>query len=256
MLNIDEVIRIYIIEPIEKGLPYNPVSTFTYLSLLAFFSYITYIILKKLRITLNYKFLLLLTPYILLGTFLRVMVDLNYIQRSILTVTPGVWINTWLITLFLLILLKKGIINKKIFIFLGAIPSIILFYLIIQKLSFFKYFFLFIIYFPASFYAYLSILNVFKIKYKEAIFLGFAHCLDSVSSSLAISYKGFIEEHIFTSFIIYSYPELYVALKILLSFFIVYLLKDFEEFNRNFLILIAYLIGIGPGIRNFILLFL
>jgi len=78
---------------------------------------------------------------------------------------------------------------------------------------------------------------------------------DLISSYIAVK-MGYSEEHVLTSFLISISPELYFLTRLLLIILIVYLIdKKVKEINfKNYLYLIIFVLGFGPGSRNWLIL--
>ena len=97
---------------------YTIVSEITYGIILIFALYAIYKLLKKLKITVNWRFALVLMPYILFGPITRVLEDTGYFNEPIVYwyISPLIYLQITIFALFFLLLgyyLEKKLKNPK-----------------------------------------------------------------------------------------------------------------------------------------------
>lgn len=85
---------------------YNIISTVTYALFLTIFLFAIYKLLKKLKITVDIKFLFAVTPFIILGAVYRVLEDSGLFKKPLiyLFISPFIYFITAGITIFFLLL--------------------------------------------------------------------------------------------------------------------------------------------------------
>lgn len=249
---------------------YKPEDYVIYIAILAVILLILSKVFEKLR--LDKKFIKAITPYILVGVFIRVLADTGYFpfdQRW--SVTPGVYIVTIIIASAFIV---AGLITQKIFSRIeywvipftaGTLIAAYLFYLILPSLTHPEriiYTLGLTITVTTAIYA-LSIL--FKTRFLTKwsnISIIFAHMLDASSTYVAYDLYGFYEEHILPNFFISLFGDtalIMIPIKLLIVGSALYYLEKWhtEEAQKEkdrtlykMAKLLVFIIGIGPGIRN------
>ena len=223
------------------------------------------------RVKLNGKFLLLISPYILVGILIRLLADTGTIpfdQRY--SVTPGVYIVTILMGMTFLAI---GFLARKIagvdywiipFVSGSAISVFLLYELspdiinpgwILIPVSL-------AVFITLSIYCLSILFGVNIFKKTENLGIIFAHLLDGSSTFFAYNYFNFYEEHLLPSSLISLAGDnaiILVPLKVVVILITLYFIEKWyaeEEKtvkSRNIYILIKlviFVIGIGPGVRN------
>lgn len=212
-----------------------------------------------------------LTPAIVFAVLLRLLVDANVIEKSKWwSVTPGVYIVgvvycLVLISIGMVVQERTGISYWKTTVALGFAGALPLFFNLSRHmtspLNFFKPVILAalataFIYGISSFSSKLEFLRV---RYSYAVL--FAHLLDASGTFIGIDFYGFGEEHIVAEFFINLAGTALVMfpLKLIVVGLALYLLEKWyeeegEELYYKIIKVTMFLLGIGPGMRNALLL--
>ncbi len=218
-----------------------------------FFVYLLYKVLEKLKIEIDKRLALAVSPFVLLGSSIRVLKDADYLTDCIFQ-TPGIYFIIFGIT-FLTILIslffqrKKQIPYYKITFIVGLIllaPILgILHYQNFLSLGYVLLFFT-----P-------WILILWFVKWsKENKVVTWLQMFDATNTFVALSYFGYWEEHVLPRFIINlsGTPFSFIILKI---FAIVLILVGIDRYSKdkefnNYIKLIIGILGAATGLRNFI----
>ncbi len=273
---IDDFFYKYYIEPIKEGSGYNPVNTITYGLILCAAIYIIYLLFKKLEININRGFYLALIPFIFLGSSTSALKDLAKKSNSeelsfydsYLFVTPPIYLIFG--GLFFLVFLITFSIEKKIKLsyeyilglcgLLLCIPNI---YLIIKHIERIEAIFLIFSFFIiSSFIFYLFAYYFMKSTFSSKnLYIIFAHLFDATTTFVGIQYYGYWEQHVVPQLLIDIFNTaaiMYFLKVIVLVPLIIYLDKELKE-DKNFLNLLKlsiFVLGLAPGIRNALRIFL
>src|SRR3989338_11283949 len=94
----------YFIDPLIQGTGYNVYNTLVYAVLLIAAVFVTYKLLKKMKITIDNKFLLGVLPYVILGGLLRALEDAS---------SYGIWLKTPLIYIVIFLVALGGLLASK-----------------------------------------------------------------------------------------------------------------------------------------------
>ncbi|MDI6916534.1 MAG: DUF63 family protein [Thermoplasmatales archaeon] len=244
------------------GPEYNIVNTLTYGVILAGALFLIYRLLRKLEITPGYRFFVSLSPFILLGSVLRVMEDADFFPKPwiYLFISPLIYVFLGLTVLLLLLIgdivekrfEKKNIRNKTLF-FSGVIPlsicTCLLFSRGLQRPDA-----VLLILGTASLLTAVvfSAFKLLKSPYPKLstyvlgsnVLLFFAHFLDASATFVGTDFYNYAEKHPLPAFLInlsgtgaVMYP-----LKFVLIFLIIYVLdiiykkeiKDISRKNQKF----------------------
>ncbi len=249
---------------------YKPIDYVIAIVILAF-------ILQSLRVFLFRKirfdgdFIKTLAPPMLFAIFLRLLVDAGVVEKSKLwSVTPGVYIvgivyGLILVHIGIAVQERTGIAYWKTSLalgFLGAfIPLSILIKHMISPLNFFKPVLLATL---ATALVYgISLLSprldFLRVRYSYLVL--FAHFLDASGTFIGIDFYGFGEEHIVAEYFINLTGTALVMfpLKLAVVGTALYLLEKWYEEEREELYykiikVTMFVLGVGPGMRNALLL--
>ncbi len=101
-----EFIATYYIQPIIHDTGYNPVNTITWALVLVAFLFLTYVLLIRLKIRIDRRFIAAVVPYIVVGATLRVVEDAEVVSPplSYLLITPLIFFLIFGCCLALLVL--------------------------------------------------------------------------------------------------------------------------------------------------------
>jgi uncharacterized membrane protein len=234
---------------------YNLFDTMTYATLAIVLISIMYKILKD-KVKFDIKLLLKILPFIILGSIIRVYADTGTYERFFWTVTPGIWIL--MILLFFTTFFLDKILGKKILI--KYVPLIlILFNLPYFKIINYSAIPLYILFFLISIVPifFLKKYSIFKDRLSIAAIM--SHLFDATSTFVNIDFFNYIEVHIVGAFFtqLFNTGLVMYALKIIVLIPLIYYLnKDKDKKFSNYLKVIICILGLGPGIRNFITILL
>ncbi len=227
------------------------------------------------RIKIDRKFLILISPYIIIGILIRLLADAGFFEKSqYWSITPGVYIVTILIGIVFTYL---GVLTEKylkieyyvlpflaglaisVFLVYNLLPYIvrperILYPIIISLLIIL---FVFVI---------LKALKNKTLCKAENLLIIFAHLLDGSATFVAYNYFKFDEEHLLPRYLISlagNNAVIMIPLKLVVVLFVLYMIerwyieeKDAGKQQKNIYTVIKILIfilGIGPGIRDSVL---
>lgn len=283
-MEIGTLINEYFIKPIisPEIQGYNIVNTTIFIILLILTCLAIYLILKN-KINFNEKFLIALIPFIFFGVSLRVIMHQIEAKRLIIEgltktanpleigfwfFTPGVWILTFLVVIIGLLLIgiyKKK--NKKIenydkLLIFGLIVSIPL---TLFNFIHFNNWFSFI---GAVILIILTTTLLTQIVHKYTkykiledklnLFIIYGQAIDGISSTIAISFFNFTEQHVVSNFVINIHPALFVLIKLVLGILICYSLDDYLKENPKkqdlilFTKIIIAILGLATGLASLI----
>ncbi|MEM7826231.1 MAG: DUF63 family protein [Candidatus Aenigmatarchaeota archaeon] len=232
---------------------YTFLNTFVYAVEFLLASYLFFLFLKKLKIKIDAKFATSISPFILLGSCLRVLEDLNLLN-SIFFVTPLIYltIGSFLILALILSLQFQKKFEApyfKLLFFSGFLPSALILSSLFSKISNFYAAFLTLI-----FSAPWLVLKFFKWS-EENKFVLFIHAFDATVTFVGINYFGYKEMHVLPKLLISSFsPISFIFFKALTVFSILMILDKFskEKEMRNFIKLMIGMLGASTAIRDFL----
>ena len=217
------------------------------------FVYLLYKVLGKLKIKIDKTLALAVSPFVLLGSSIRVLKDIGYLTDCIFQ-TPGIYFLIFGVT-FLTILIslffqkKKQIPYYKITFIIGLI-------LVAPILGIFYYQnFLGLGYVLLFFIPWVLILKFVPWSKENKIATGL-QMFDATATFVALNYFGFWEEHVLPRFIINlsGTPFSFIILKIIAVILILIGIDKYsndKEFN-NYIKLIIGILGAATGLRDFI----
>jgi uncharacterized membrane protein len=249
-----------------------------------------YKLMKKWNVSVDYRFLLAIMPYIIAGSLTRVLEDAEFFIQPLvyLFITPIIYFHILFWFIFLLCIgniiqnkFKKRNLNVNSALFLGGILFLAPFlyytvqWLILDKLNFgynirFDVFFLIIFLVLIIVFGVILISNFFKKYYffntmlrplNLAMITG--HMIDGISSYISIydplgmGLPSYYEKHPVSDFIMDIWPPLFPIIKFILVIIIIYVFdilykKDFERYPRlvNLLKIGIFILGFAPGLRD------
>ena len=249
MATLDEVIS-YFTNPTATG--YTPEKTLIFALIFVASVYVTYEMLKKFKIKVDYKLGLGIIPYILLAGALRVTQDAGVFSTWWL-ITPGMALTAFtliVVALLFSILLERkfGISYFKTFFIIGLLA----FAVIVSLLNFANstgLILVSIIFLPWT-------IILYKVRWGIANKLvTMAQMFDATATYVAIQYFGYYEQHYVPSIFINVFsPISFIFLKIVGIVAILLLIDRFKgdnEFN-NYIKLMIGILGLGTGTRDFL----
>lgn len=277
----------YFIDPIRFNTGYNIVNTATYAVIFVVLVFATYMLLRFLKIRIDKNFFLAISPYIALGAILRawedlleftnavpqifspfVLVDAFGVTRNLLLITPLVYILMFFLALIALLVSKlveryAKIQYHKTWLSIGAILSL----LAITQLRLENAFALFamlgifaiwIVVIAGSRIAFRDFEIVRKLLTKENSLLILVHMFDATTTFVALQFFPYFEQHVVAGLAIgFLGPIGIFVLKLPVVAAVLYYLdkemnkpQDLEK--KNFIKIAILVLGLGPGLRNFL----
>ena len=249
----------YFLNPTEfQG--YDLPKTLAYGVVFIFAVYAVFLLLKKLKIEIDWKLYLSVSPYIILGGILRVMQDAGLIN-SYWFVTPGIYFFVFSIC-FSSIVISKKVLEKS---GVEYYKVSFLFGMILVSFSFpFLRSFNFMNASIVLFY-FLPLLAIFYRFEKWSVenrIVTLLQMFDAITTFVAVSYfglssftSGFVELHFFPNFLINTFgPFSFVVVKFFAIVSILLIIDRYSkdvEFNRYLKFIIAIL-GAATGTRDFL----
>jgi len=217
------------------------------------FVYLLYEILRKLKIRIDKRLAIAVSPFVLLGSSVRVLKDAGYLNNCLFQ-TPGIYFLTFGIT-FLTILIslflerKRSIPYYKLTFIFGLI-------LVAPILGILKYENLYgfghVLFW---FSPWIIILKFIPWSTENKIVTGM-QMFDATATFVAINYFGYGEQHVLPRYIIKlsGTPFSFIILKIIAIVLILIGIDKYskdKEFN-NYIKLIIGIIGAATGLRDFL----
>jgi len=264
----------YYINGIVNDTSYNPVDTVTYAILLGISLFGVYKLLVKLKVEVDTRFIIAVTPYILAGSSLRVLEDSGVFSPPIkyLFITPIIYFVIFAVTILILsiaISLERKEIIKDYHIFFCAggiawtLVNIVSLIILgkVQHLEYAAAIFILGLVSTGAVYLVSSKLNFTLLTNKLNISILFTHLLDASSTYVGMDWLGYYEKHVVPTFFIdiagnfTDHPALVMyPLKLLVFIPVFYMLdSQFDDKDKKFIPLMKLVIivlGLSPALRN------
>lgn len=220
-----------------------------------------YKLLEKMKIKIDKHFFLGLLPFIIFGGWTRALRDHN-LYEGWWWCSPPIYFLIFVLAfgslLFGIFLQKKF--KFEYWKFMAGVGIILLAYnLTMTQITNFTALGMILGIWLAFVIAFFAI-NKYKPQWLSKINAGIlsAHLLDGTSSFVAIQYYGYYEQHVLPGFLISIFgPWVMFPLKIIVVWGVLYLIdKEFEkskekdEFFKNFLKIIIFILGAALGVRD------
>lgn len=258
----------YFVEPVITGSGYNIYNTALYAVLLIAAAFLTYKLLRRLRIEIDRKFFFSIIPYVMLGGFLRAVEDYHEfagLAKNVFLVTPLIYVSLFVIALSSLIfsvIMQRWVKTPyyKTWFALGMVFNIIAVSQMRLESAFALYAMLGITaaWVAAIFAAKKMVKNgkVQKFLSEENILLISVHLFDATTTFTALQFfPNYFEQHVLPGFVIGILgPASMFLLKLVVVPLVLYVLdKELhqEAQKRTFLKIVVMILGLGPGLRNF-----
>jgi uncharacterized membrane protein len=234
---------------------YDVPGTLTYAIVLVIAVYVIYKTLKILKIKIDYRLAIAVSPYVILGGVIRVLQDAG-VLNSYWFVTPGIYFFIFFIVF--LVLLVSIILERKRSIEYFKTTFLIGLLLATFALSFIQPVNLEGVVLTSVFYLpWVALFYIFKKWSLENRIVMTVQMFDATTTYVAVNYFGFYEKHVLpTLFINLFSPVSFIFLKLIGIVIILLLIDKFsddKEFN-NYLKLIIGILGGATGTRDFIAL--
>jgi len=235
---------------------YNPINTTVYAIILIVFVLLIFKVLKKLKVKFDKRLALAVSPFVLLGSSVRVLEDAS-ILHGYLFITPSIYFLIFGITISTLLISvllerKKSIPYFKPMFIVGLILASPVLGILQYKN------FLGVTYVILYFIPWLILLKIIPWLKENKIVTGL-HTFDGTVTFVSLNYFGYYEQHVVPSYVINLFvtPFSFVILKFIALVVILLIIdkySDDKEFN-NYIKLIIGILGASTGIRDFIRLF-
>jgi len=256
----------YYINPILYDTGYNVVNTITWALVLGLSLLGVYRLLKRLGIKIDEDFILATTPYIAMGSLLRVVEDASIVLAplSYVLITPLIYFLVFAVALGLLVpcvgLWGASSRMKMCYGLCGAVLDLLLILLLVCTLSTTK------IWVPAailglSLVALVGVLlgtrpftRLFQSPLNAAIV--WAHMFDASSTFVGLDLLGYVEKHVLPTLIIEHVNTALVMYPLKLGIYlpVLYLIDvHMKDESRDFIHLLKLtllVLGLAPAIRN------
>lgn len=247
-----QFIEEYFINPMKYGEGYNLVNTLVYSFIFIIFAVLTFEIFKRMKIKVDFKLCLAITPFILSFIVLRVLRDAEIVKGYVF-MTPFIWLISFLFIISYL-LLSKFLENKyglpfHKFMFISGfiLFSFLIGFLNVKNLKAFVYMLPFLI-----------ITTIILLKLKETtenkIVLGL-HVFDSITTAVSLKWFGYVEQHVLPKLIISitKTPFSFIFVKFLIVYFSLKLIdKNQDREFSNFIKMLIAILGLATGGRSFL----
>lgn len=250
--SIPENILEYFLSPKQSG--YDVPKTLLYALLLVGAAYAVYRVLKRLKIGINRNLAVAVSPYVALGSALRVLQDAGTVD-SYFFVTPGIYVLVAGITISALMISyvlqrKMGVSYYKTCFIIGIFTlPFVLSHVIVQN-----------IYGGLLVAAFISpwvlVIGTKRLRWAaENKIVTLLHMFDATTTFVSLHFFGYLEQHVLPNVFINSLgPISFIPLKALVIISTLVAIDRFsndKEFNTYIKIIIGIL-GAATGIRDFI----
>lgn len=263
---------------------YTLISEITYGVILIIALFLIYKLLKKLKITVDWKFALALMPCILFGPISRTLEDAEFFSEPFVYwfISPLIYLQITLYALFFLLLgyylekkFKKRYLTVNNILFVGGliflIPSIFILVLLGLESNYLRLdvflliigivcFITCLVYFTSRRFRSNGKIGAYKNPLNLAMVFG--HLLDGVTSYISIKDPldmglSYSEKHPASNFLLEIWGPLFPIVKFILIILVIYLFDIlYKEELKNHMILVNLLkigiliLGFSPGLRD------
>ncbi len=264
----------FFIQPLVQGTGYNIVNTATFGIILIAAAFAVYKILKKMLIKIDRNFLIGVIPFVAMGGIMRAWEDLGEATgaaRNFFLVSPLIYVTIFLIafiSLLAVVAIERATKNKisyyKMWFILGAVIDIA----VLSQLRFTNSFAFAAVLVITAIWTVLFLVVKFAAKKKlkklgtflsaENMFIILVHLFDAATTFVALEYLGYFEQHVLPGFLIgIAGAWTMFLLKVIVVPVVLYAfdreMKDGKELEkRTFLKLVVLILGLGPGLRNWL----
>ena len=203
-----------------------------------------------------------LIPFIIWGSSTRALVDNGIYPKTVFLITPGLYILVGLTTiaslLFCIYLYNRKNVDYRYSLFLIGVILTIPNLILIPHLNIQAMFYVIAAWliFTCIFIAVGFAWDLFKDKINLAIIS--AHMFDASSTFIAVDFFNYSEQHVLSN-AIYSLTDTALSmyiLKIIVIVAVIYIIDQYieDETAKGLLKLAVFVLGLAPGMRNFLTL--
>ncbi|MFQ6119042.1 MAG: DUF63 family protein [Methanosarcinales archaeon] len=259
----------YYIDPIIQDSGYNPVNTITWAIILGLSLFWVLKLLNKLKVTINEKFIIAVSPWIFIGSILRVFEDSGFFSPPLqyLFITPQLYFIDFILTTFVLVVsikLQKRDWIKDYNLLFGLTGLMLCFALLILLLfsdnimqSWVPVAVLGLATLIAIIIYTIAVSGNIEFLYNKLnIFILWVHLFDASSTFIGMDFLEYSEKHVVPTFLINLTGTAIVMYPLKIAIFIpvLYLLDKYfseEELDlKNLIKLVIIVLGLAPAVRN------
>lgn len=247
-----DFIKQYFINPILLNQGYNFINSTVYALVFIGTIYLIFLLLRKIKISIDKRLALALLPYVIFGTIIRVLEDTG-ILKSYLLVTPMIYgeMILFILSVFLISVFLERKFGISYFKFLFLV-GILLLSVPLVFLNFKNLYGMFLV--LAFFVPWVVIFYFIRWKPENKL-VSLVHIFDGTASFTAVRFFGYWEQYPIPRFLMASSsPISFLVVKIIAIVSILILidkLSNDKEFN-NYIKLIIGILGFAPGVRDFV----
>ncbi|CAB49051.1 DUF63 family protein [Pyrococcus abyssi] len=243
----------YFIRPMYTREGYNPINTVVYALIFGFAVIYTYkYVIKPLKIKVDERLFLAVTPMVIFGSTVRALVDGGILKPNPWILTPGIFFTAFFLILPALFLDVKLKLYPKLTIAWGTLLAGYANYLLIINAKCWKPYELTLLHTLVSF---VVVFAFYKVRPFERLYLYpvLAHYFDIASTVVAIHFYSYmevhwVERHLVNAFGAYAYYPWITVILFLVYYILRNMVPDGDE--RNYWYLAIYILGLGPAIRD------
>ena len=250
-----DFIKKYYIDSIVDKTGYNPVNTLTWAVILIIAVYMLYKYLYK-RLSFDERFFISNIPYILFGSFLRVVEDSGFLKPPIsyFFMSPFIYIIVFIVA-FPTLLISLRVWRDRYWLYhftAGTSLALITLIFLLINLNVVHYEilpislslagFLTLMFYPLS--------KLLKID-KLGLSVFFAHMLDASATFYGITYLGYWELHVIPRILIHNFGAwILIPVKFVIFTAILWILEK-ESFQlKNYIKFVLLVLGLAPAARD------
>ncbi|AMM53070.1 DUF63 family protein [Pyrococcus kukulkanii] len=253
MFNLRDFLWNYFIRPMYTREGYNPINTVVYALIFGFAVIYTYkYIIKPLKIKVDERLFLAVTPMVIFGSTVRALVDGGVLKPNPWILTPGIFFTAFFLIVPVLFADVKLKTYPKLTIAWGAGLALYANYILFKNVKCWEPYELTLLHTAVSFGA---VLAFYRFKPFDRLYLYpvLAHYFDIASTVVAIHFYNYmevhwIERHLVSWFGAYAYYPWITIILVAVYYILKTMVPDEEE--RNYWYLAIYILGLGPAIRD------
>jgi len=243
----------YFLTPKESG--WDFFNTTVYSVILVAAAYAIYRILKRIKVKIDERLAIAISPYIIFGGFVRVIKDAGALQSYIFQ-TPGIYV--FVSSVFFAVFLVSMLLQKKFKIEYYKTAFVIGVFLLPSLILQLTYPRLYAVTFVAALLFPWFLLFKFIRWHTSNKIVTILHMFDATATYVSMSFFGYLEQHIVPTIFINTFgPISFVFLKIIVIVGVLYTIDKFFGDDREFCLYIKLIIGIlgaATGTRDVITL--
>ena len=239
------------IEPILYSEGYNPINTTVYAIIFVIAAFLTFKLLKKLKIKIDRRLAIAVAPYVAVGSVLRVLNDAGIVSSSIL-VTPGIYFLIFGVTiaaLFVSLYLQKKLkIGYHKVMFVAGLTIVSVAINLLQFKNFYGATLDIALFIPWLVIFYFVKWNVAS-KAVASI-----QMFDATTTFTSLQFFNYNEQHVVPNIFINLFgPFSFIVLKAVAVIIVLVLIDKFSEEKEyaNYLKLVIGILGAATSLRDF-----